>query len=736
MKPRVSNRFWVIALGTAFVLTGLTPESAWAGDVGKGVIFLIFFVIFVPIVGACSGVAVKRRFAESRLGGSVHVAAGRLTGIGILEALLIVLIPWCAEGFFGFRATSDIPARILSHVSDSAAIWVLSEGQDHVSLPILIIVCLFLFTYIPHLLLLRKSAEGREEEDRSIRRLKRAAVMSLITPVFFVALWILSWGILSGLSRPHTPYWMVHKQSDRTYKQVLENKLFKACFLNMPRLVGGLVQRGADVDFGNGRPMSEASRNGHHEVVQALFQAGAKPKQGDAGTAIPPKPAQMKARHDLKRLLKAVSTGNMGALERLIGSGVDLDFLELNCDDIFSPNPGCEAVLIYAAVNGHAEAVRILVKRGANVNIHCNYGVTPLMCAACNGKSTKRGEHPRSYPEIVEFLAKNGADVHAKSRWGSTALMYALGCNTPSSLKAAEMLLKNGADINAANNDGRTALIQIAGNYFPELTKAQIQRSDQAAAFLLDHGANVNLADKKGETALMRATVAGRTHLAELLLAKGADIDARDKRGWTALMWGCRFPKGSEDVLDLLIKKGADLNARSVSGSTALYRAAFGAKEYGSGVKLMESLLKRGADPNIADKGGKTLLMALCDKLYIGEKAVDVLIRNGADVNARDNKGMTPLMYACDSLDRTPEVLELLLNNGAQVNARDKKGNTPLMYACNWRELKPEFLELLLKNGALVDDGIMELARVYRFPKALYRLLRKYRKEQERTKSR
>jgi len=64
---------------------------------------------------------------------------------------------------------------------------------------------------------------------------------------------------------------------------------------------------------------------------------------------------------------------------------------------------------------GDVDVVKVLLEKGADVNIVGDKGVTPLMLASQLG-----------YEGIVEMLLKAGADVNIVSEGGVTALMAAL----------------------------------------------------------------------------------------------------------------------------------------------------------------------------------------------------------------------------------------------------------------------------------------------------------------------
>jgi ankyrin repeat protein len=78
--------------------------------------------------------------------------------------------------------------------------------------------------------------------------------------------------------------------------------------------------------------------------------------------------------------------------------------------------------LIQAAVMGHADAVRVLMSRGAEVNKREPWhGQEPLHTAAHQG-----------HKEIAICLLDHGADVNAKDKQGFTLLFSAAQEGSPS----------------------------------------------------------------------------------------------------------------------------------------------------------------------------------------------------------------------------------------------------------------------------------------------------------------
>lgn len=116
----------------------------------------------------------------------------------------------------------------------------------------------------------------------------------------------------------------------------------------------------------------------------------------------------------------------------------------------------------------------------------------------------------------------------------------------------------------------------------------------------------------------------------------------------------------------------------------------------------VRALLYVGANPNdIADvKNGSSLLVYMLSRISLrrleGRLIFQELLKRGANPNLANNFGDAPLHYIEFFASDT---LELLLQAGADINARSKKGRTTLSIAIDSR-VKKEIIDFLLKNGA------------------------------------
>eukprot|EP00939_MAST-03C_sp_MAST-3C-sp1_P003734 g3734.t1 len=161
---------------------------------------------------------------------------------------------------------------------------------------------------------------------------------------------------------------------------------------------------------------------------------------------------------------------------------------------------------------------------------------------------------------------------------------------------------------------------------------------------------------------------------------KCADFDATSSFGWSA----CHYValRGYSNLLEMLIEKGANLELRDArSKATPL---AIASRE--GHVRVMDVLLKAGADVNARDVNGETPLFAAVRRNQL--EAIRTLKRWGCDSNARNAHRENVLHVASSAesargrdVDTTLhyETLKVVLEEvHASIQAQTVEGDTPL----------------------------------------------------------
>ena len=314
--------------------------------------------------------------------------------------------------------------------------------------------------------------------------------------------------------------------------------------------------------------------------------------------------------------------------------------------------------------------------------------------------------------EAVRSLLKQGANVNATQADGATALHWA---SYRDDLESADLLIRSGANVNARNDLGATPLWAACQN-----------GSESMVGRLLTAGANPNAALLLGETPVMVAARSGSPAVVELLAAQGANLNARAARGQTALMWA--VAQKHPEVVKVLIANGADIHARSDSWTEVMAVPPHGYLEYnraiphGSETALMfaarvddlasaKLLVAAGANVNDEDAWGVSAVVLAAHSGFTD--VVEFLLEKGANANS-DRAGFTALHEAV--MRRDENLVKVLLDHGADANlpvrswtptrrsSRDFNfppeliGATPFWLAARFTE--PEVMRLLAKHGA------------------------------------
>jgi ankyrin repeat protein len=352
-------------------------------------------------------------------------------------------------------------------------------------------------------------------------------------------------------------------------------------------------------------------------------------------------------------------------IESLLQAGADPD----------TALPDGETALMTAARTGKVEAVNVLLRHQAAVNVkEGSRAQTALMWAAAEGHAA-----------VVEALLLAGADMTARSENGFTALLFAV---REGQADVVQALLKAGADVNET---------------LP--ARRERRRGDPQG----------HAAERTGSSALDLAVSNAHFELAAMLLDSGADPNAAGQ-GWTPLhtiTWvrkpgtGSNDPaspgSGTMDSLTLvrnLVKHGADVNARMTRRSRAglhslntVGATPFLAAARTGDAELMRLLAELGADPLIPNEDNTTPLMVAAGvgTRSPGEdagtesevlEAVKVALDLGNDINAVDDRGDTAMHGV--AYKHVPSVARFLADNGARVeiwNRRNDHGWTPLRIA-------------------------------------------------------
>ena len=371
-------------------------------------------------------------------------------------------------------------------------------------------------------------------------------------------------------------------------------------------------------------------------------------------------------------------------------------------------------LLMGASGNGHVPLVKLLLARGASVNMQSKQGLTALMLAAgwC-------------LPMVTSLLLQAGARIDLRDADGYTALQAAK--------KAATQPFSTAGDKQAAAEVARQ-LCQHTANGLPvapstavvpsllkdEIIEAAATGDVAAVVAWLDMGGHIDAREKECEdTLLMCASGNGQSPLVKLLLNRGASIDLQDSTGFTALMAAVYWGKPS--AVPLLLQAGARTDLCDDEGHTALQLAEAAAthpalaKDVRHLAAEVARLLHQHATITPCAKAATAAAIATeADMLAPAPlpaeatvaaasgdvEAVVTWLDGPGHVDARTTCiGSTMLITACGH--GHIQLVEILLGRGARVDLQSALRDTALMTAA--LAGYPSVASLLLKAGARTD---------------------------------
>ncbi|XP_023316436.1 serine/threonine-protein phosphatase 6 regulatory ankyrin repeat subunit B-like isoform X2 [Trichogramma pretiosum] len=208
---------------------------------------------------------------------------------------------------------------------------------------------------------------------------------------------------------------------------------------------------------------------------------------------------------------------------------------------------------------------------------------------------------------------------------------------------------------------------------------------DDLVEKFLEHGQDPNCLDNvKGNSSLILALKYGHVRVAETLLRKCADPHLANFNKSTPLHVACQVLNDNDDFIKKFFlindvnRRTVRIDAQNKWGLTPLHIAVSR-----NSVKLVEFLLRRGANPNISDVDGLTPLHIICQTKCSDDLAkmfFEIIdeIHQSVQVDARDRTDSTPLCHAVSFGHKT--MVELLLRRGADPHWTDDFGLTPVSF--------------------------------------------------------
>ena len=368
--------------------------------------------------------------------------------------------------------------------------------------------------------------------------------------------------------------------------------------------------------------------------------------------------------YETPAIVIAARTGNFEALRLLVEKGADVNVMDVNANTAMSYaiRLSDTRMMDYLFENGfmptrvnvsYQKDLEMAIKQDSMYimqELIENTGKTYLQTAAA------MAIHYGSDRSLA-YLIEKGASIKDLDTHSYSIAIEAIHSKNP---KVLDQVLQQGAQINQMDAYQRWPLLEAVKS-----------SNNEMVSVLVKHKARIDRVNNDGWTALMQACKQGDKDIVETLIRAGADINKKNRHGWTPMMINAQ--QGNMDIASALYKAGGRVDMVTYDHYSPLYIAVAS-----KNTALAKHLISLGSDHVFkTDHGSKVLQAAVLSKDHIIMKK---LIEHAVNVDMIDEEtGKTPLMHAVELKD--VESVKIILSADCDLSVQDKFGKTALRYA-------------------------------------------------------
>ncbi|MFN4152411.1 MAG: ankyrin repeat domain-containing protein, partial [Candidatus Sericytochromatia bacterium] len=285
---------------------------------------------------------------------------------------------------------------------------------------------------------------------------------------------------------------------------------------------------------------------------------------------------------------------------------------------------------------------KLLIQKGARLNIKDYEGNNPLMLASENGSL-----------ETIKFLVSKGFKINDKNNLGQTALNFAV---RGSNQAVIEYLINNGAD--ATNSHLKYDLIYTYNTSFRNVLFENID-------LLLKGGFDINEVDKDGNNLLIKTNSKNiSTSFLDYIITKGFDINHKNNFGENILFSELKKDINSE-VIIFLLNKNIDINNKN-KNAFELFLESESTNE--------EILLK------FLNKNNRPLQSEYRYLFHKKSDFLDTVLKNiDLDYYLKDIKFINSLFNYLVANKIKNNLINTLISKGFDLNTKNSDGDTLLI---------------------------------------------------------
>jgi len=401
---------------------------------------------------------------------------------------------------------------------------------------------------------------------------------------------------------------------------------------------------------------------------------------------------------------------NVNKIQKDINNGIEINTIDENG----------RTILFSLCVKKKLQAIKILIENGINLSIEDKYGRTVLDEAVS-----------RTDGVMIRFLLENGFDINHKNSSNRTILQdVALEGN----FKVFQILMSYHPNYEAIDGYGRTVLFDAVEGGSANIVKE-----------LVNHIEDIDIVDENNETPLFSAVLKENTKIAETLILFGMNLNSLDNHGRNVLFNTMLLGTQNSDILKLMIKKKINVNQIDVNGENILdeilyildlqlqspkqllqlegnYSLITKEIKY---LNLARVLIENGLDINKMDENSVTTLSKEVEKKNY--EHIEFLIDCGADVNIKNINGKTLLLNEVMKGNTNYKMIDFLVKHGADIELRDGEEKTII----------DDLVEIILIQKGFKEEDFERYPNIYEEENydLLFKKMLVYRPDLDKTRS-
>lgn len=406
------------------------------------------------------------------------------------------------------------------------------------------------------------------------------------------------------------------------------------------------------------------------------FSCNSKPKNNNSAVEIENQQEE-RIEQPCLNIFDGAWSGNLSCVKTFIEQGVNIDTIDVR---------NGASLLSAAASSNNTELIKYIVEKGANVKFANESGETALHYSAWKGNI-----------DAVKILVKNGAEINVvyNANGGLTPLCCAAESG---SMEIVIYLIDNGAEVNYTNKDSRSSPLRSAAyhGHF-DIFKYIISKSPknsydwQEVLFYgliggnLDiikytvekRGANVNKPSKIWKELPIRkaadnkykysSKIGDDVEILKYLVSKGAKL--KDITNENIIAWAMEH--SNDETIKFLLQQGFKYEVETNKHGWDPLPRALDESSFIIAKHLLETTSE---DPHFRNQ---PLVVYFADGLNTSPGIIDFLIQNGIN-----NKHYSQA-FLSSAKHNDIESIKLLLNAQADINIKSEEGLNALAYTTN-----------------------------------------------------